>query len=211
MRVEVRDITVGFPGSVKPLFGLRELSVPPGRKVLIQGPSGQGKTTFLHLLAGLHAPARGRVEIDGQDISRWCEAERARFRRENVGMIFQKLNLFTHLTAGENIELARNSRFGGRAAVESALVRVNLSGRADESAGILSLGEQQRVAVARVLAQSPGLVLADEPTSSLDDENAETVIRALLGLESTMIVVSHDHRLRARFDEVFDFPKLVAR
>lgn len=193
----------------RPLFGLKSFAVPSGAKVLIEGPSGQGKTTLLHLMAGLLDPNQGAVKIDGREIGRLSESERARFRRENLGIIFQKLNLISHLTARENVELGK--RAAAFDLIDRVLSRVQLADVADVLAQNLSLGQQQRVAVARVLAQAPKLVLADEPTSSLDDANATAVIDALFGLSpsTTVIVVSHDHRIRGRFDRVHDFAQVV--
>jgi len=193
------------------LFAIKSLTVPSGAKVLIEGPSGKGKTTLLHLMAGLLEPRHGSVKIDGREVGRWSESERARFRRENLGIIFQKLNLVSHLTAYENVELGGNSRVQRPDAIRQALERVQLGDAADVLAQNLSMGQQQRVAVARVLAQAPKLVLADEPTSSLDDANAVAVIDALFALapSTTVIVVSHDHRIRGKFDRVDDFARVV--
>lgn len=190
------------------LFFIPHLEIASGSRVLIQGPSGRGKTTLLHLLAGLLPPTEGSVALNDIELGRLSETELCRLRREKMGIIFQKLNLVAHLTAKENLLLALGGDEGDLAkALETVGMHESLSTWSQN----LSLGEQQRVAVARVLYQKPQLVLADEPTSSLDDSNSKKVIASLLGLsrDTTVIVVSHDHRIRDDFDTVYDFEKLV--
>lgn len=153
-------------------------------------------------------PTTGAIHVGDHEITKMTDAERARFRRTNIGLIFQKLNLLSHLTVAENVELALSPNLApaeGRAKrVASALARVKLGDRSGERTAVLSGGEQQRVAVARVLAQAPELILADEPTSSLDDENAAFVIEALKSAAQgkTLLVVSHDDRLHQAFKDV---------
>jgi ABC-type lipoprotein export system ATPase subunit len=211
MKMALSKISVHLPGMAKALFSIQHFEVASGTKVLIQGPSGKGKTTLLHLMAGLLLPAEGSVLADAVDLVRLSEVERSRFRRSNMGIIFQKLNLISHLTAQENIMLGMGSRNVDPTPASVVLDKVKLLECADVLAQNLSLGQQQRVAVARVLTQKPKLVLADEPTSSLDDESAASVMQSLLGLAkgTTLIVVSHDHRIREMFDQVHDFSKLV--
>jgi ABC-type lipoprotein export system ATPase subunit len=210
MRLELSNITVRLPGMAKPLFAIKKHEIASGARVLIQGPSGKGKTTLLHLMAGLVDPTEGTVALGDRNLGNMNESERACFRRENLGIIFQKLSLISHLTAKENIELALQGSELDRK-IESAIGKVKIKEQADVLAQNLSLGQAQRVAVARVLAQAPKLVLADEPTSSLDDENADAVLRALFALspETTIVVVSHDHRIREHFKDVRDFESLV--
>ena len=188
------------------LFQIRELSIRPGEHILIQGPSGGGKTTLLHTLAGLIAPAKGKVKADQQDLYAWSETRRALWRRHSVGIIFQKLNLLGHLTVYENVALSQGQR------ITESLGQVNMGGRASTRAEVLSLGEQQRVAVARVLAQGPALTLADEPTSSLDAVNQKFVIEALTESSRgrTLIVASHDERLVPYFDRVLTMAEITA-
>ena len=146
------------------------------------------------------SPTKGVITIGENRLADLTDAERALFRRKSIGVIFQKLNLISHLTVAENVALAG----GGEAAVKSALAAVGLSLMANVQSSLLSGGEQQRVAVARILAQGPELILADEPTSSLDDANAKFVIDALRKVSEgkTLLVVSHDDRLRREFSDV---------
>ena len=174
--------------------------------MLLRGASGTGKSSLLHLIAGLMRPSSGEIHVDGRDLSSMNDADRALFRRQHLGVIFQKLNLLSHLTVAENIALvSRDAK-----AIASALARVKMGEMADVRASVLSGGEQQRVAVARVLAQSPDLILADEPTSSLDDENASFVIDALKAAAQgkTFLVVSHDDRLAREFKDIRSLQEL---
>ena len=174
--------------------------------MLVEGESGKGKTTLLHLIAGLLRPEAGSVKVGQFDFTGKSENEMAEYRRQNLGLVFQKLNLIDHLTAAENVAL------GGGADVDKALDRVGMLKCKTDLVNYLSQGEQQRVAVARVLAAQPALTLADEPTSSLDEKNATFVIEALQEASAgkTLIVVSHDHRIRPFFKHILRFEDLIA-
>ena len=179
------------------------LAVNPGEFVAVVGPSGSGKTTLLALLAGLLMPTSGGVYIGGADIARLSEGERARFRREKIGFTFQANNLVPYLTAVENVELA--CRLKGRlGAAESKrardlLGRLGLGDRLSSLPSQLSGGQQQRVAIARALVHQPLVVLADEPTASLDSERAHQVVEAFRDLvreqERAGVMVTHDLRM----------------
>jgi ABC-type lipoprotein export system ATPase subunit len=209
MNVQLTHLKCFIPGTNDKLFQIKSLTVPKHSKVLIQGPSGCGKTTLLHVIAGLFEPTEGSVLIEGNDLKKLSEKELSHLRRDSFGIVFQKLNLLDHLTAEENVELILNSK--NQKAAESALQKVNLHHKKLDRAGFLSLGEQQRVAVARVIAKESSIILADEPTSSLDEKNASEVIDLLLSLPNrpTTIVVSHDSRIRNRFDKVLDWKDVV--
>lgn len=208
MQIEIKNAVVTLPVSDRQLFSIEHFTVPAGSKILIHGASGKGKTTLLHLMAGLLKPKTGCVKLGQHTLTDLSDDARAKVRREHVGFIFQKLNLIDHLTCEENVRLGHDVHNN---AMHEALKKVGLYERRQELSVKLSLGEQQRVAVARVLASDASVILADEPTSSLDSHNADLVMDALLaaGTKSTLIVVSHDERLRKRFSKALHFEDLV--
>jgi putative ABC transport system ATP-binding protein len=210
MDISLSRVAVKIGPEQKPLFQIPNLAIPTGEKVLIKGASGKGKTTFLHLLAGLFIPNEGRIHIGETEITGLDEEQRSLFRRENIGIVFQKLNLIDHLTALENIELSLRGKHDLDRALK-ALKAVGLQGREHDRTAVLSLGEQQRVAIARVLAGDARLVFADEPTSSLDEKNAFEVTELLIQAcgNKTLIVVSHDHRIEKYFPTIKDFGELI--
>ncbi len=183
-------------------------------QIALHGPSGSGKTTFLHLIAGVLAADRGRILIGGREMTALREAGRDRLRAETVGYVFQSGNLLQGLSALENVLLAQ--RFAGRgrggdlAFAEHMLARVGLAERRGHRPAQLSSGQQQRVAVARALANRPLLVLADEPTGSLDPELAAATLALIREIchenEAALLLVSHDPAVldafatRRRFD-----------
>jgi putative ABC transport system ATP-binding protein len=182
--------------------------VPRGRIVAITGPSGSGKSTILGLIAGLDAPTSGRILIDGQDITAQSEESLARIRGEKVGIVFQFFHLLPSLTAYENIlvpmEIA--GRRDARARATTLLADVGLSDRGHHYPSQLSGGEQQRIAIARALANDPLVLLADEPTGNLDTSTGRQVIELLVGVNRvhgrTLVLVTHDADLAALADEV---------
>lgn len=178
--------------------------------MLIKGPSGIGKTTLLHLIAGLFLPDEGEVSIGDKSLNRLTDNERSALRRNSIGIIFQKLNLIEHLTVLENAGLQIHGGKDSAAVIAAALGRTGMSALSGRLSASLSLGEQQRVAVARVLSLSPEIVLADEPTSSLDENNTNIIIDSLINLPSdtTLITVSHDHRIENRFSRIINFSDL---
>jgi putative ABC transport system ATP-binding protein len=180
------------------------LSIPEGEFVAILGPSGSGKTTLLGLLAGLDTPSSGRVEIAGTDLSALSEDERARFRRDAVGFVFQSFQLIPSLTAQENVQIPLELK-GEPGAAERArelLGRVGLGDRLDHYPMQLSGGEQQRVALARAFVHSPRVLFADEPTGNLDAATGESIVALLEELNreagTTLVLVTHDLDLAAR-------------
>lgn len=211
LTINLSNIKVLIGPEQKLLFHIENLSIKEGEKILIKGASGKGKTTFLHLLAGLLLPNSGALEIGGTDLTKLSELERAQFRRAHMGIIFQKLNLIDYLTALENIQLSLKGKNDFQKGLD-ALASVGLGGRENNRTGVLSLGEQQRVAIARVLASESSIVFADEPTSSLDEKNASEVIEVLLKScqHKTLIVVSHDHRIEKYFTTIKDFGEMIS-
>jgi putative ABC transport system ATP-binding protein len=206
VKIEIADLAIQFPGMTSPLLSIPSQRLPQGTRLLIRGPSGTGKTSLLHILAGLMDPHRGRVAVDGQDLSHLSESQRCAWRRRSLGLVFQRLNLLGHLTAAENVLLASPDSSLDRSKALEALDSLGVADLADQLAYNLSLGEQQRVAVARVIARTPKLILADEPTSSLDDPNAQLVIASLLeavGPEGTLLVATHDDRIAEHFQKVW--------
>ncbi|HVZ35690.1 MAG TPA: ATP-binding cassette domain-containing protein [Polyangiaceae bacterium] len=217
MKVALRELSHTYRGSAggKPALALGELSVQSQSKLCLIGSSGSGKTTLLNILAGVLVPTQGRVELGDVDLFALSEQARDQFRARHVGCVFQTLNLLQSLSVLENLTLAQ--RFAGIAAAQAKrrglelLEQLGLERRANARPRELSLGEQQRVAIIRAVCKAPGLVLADEPTASLDDENARAAIELLIGAckNSTLIVVSHDARLIGSFPEVRPLSELA--
>jgi putative ABC transport system ATP-binding protein len=187
-----------------PVLQLDRFELAEGRDLLIAGPSGCGKTTLLHLIAGLLVPSAGRVVVDGQDLAALSPAARDRFRGRRIGIVLQQFHLLPTITAMQNLLVAQS--IAGlpvdRGAATSVLNALGIDERLDALPHQLSVGQQQRVAIARALVNRPRLVLADEPTSNLDDAAAAAVIDLLLGATqrqgATLVVATHDSRLKSR-------------
>ena len=187
-----------------------QFTIKPGEFVALVGPSGSGKTTMLAILAALLTPTEGSVSIDGQDLSKLSDNARVRFRRERIGFTFQSNNLLPYLTVIENVELLlrlnkRMDKAGHNRALE-LIDRLGLKDRINSLPNQLSGGQKQRVAIARSLIHNPSVVLADEPTASLDSERAFQVVRIFADLiheqKRAGIMVSHDLRMCAFVDRV---------
>jgi ABC-type lipoprotein export system ATPase subunit len=185
-----------------------DLDVQAGTFVAVEGPSGSGKTTLLGLLAGLEAPDDGSITVLGHDLSRLSAAERARLRQRRVGIVFQSFGLVASLRVGENVALplalAGMDEAEREARARVALDEVGLGGAFGSRIDELSGGERQRVGVARALVIEPALILADEPTGSLDEDNAAGVLELLVGAVrrrgATLVLVTHDPVSAARAD-----------
>jgi len=196
--------------SVDALRGVN-LVVPKGEVVSIMGTSGSGKTTLLNIIGGVDRPTVGEVKVDGVDIARLNESQLAVFRLEKIGFIFQFYNLFPMLSAFENIEfpliLAKKSKIEREARVWSLLEAVGMKDRADHRPDELSGGEQQRIGIARALANNPALVLADEPTGDLDSENATAFMKLVRQLNKTytqtFLIVTHDPIVSKECDKIY--------
>jgi len=182
------------------------LTVNRGEWVAIVGPSGSGKSTLMNLIAGIDRASSGDVHVAGRDLTRLSEERLARWRGQQVGIVFQFFQLMPTLTVHENVLLPMELRGGVRDARALALLdRVGVAGLADKLPTELSGGEQQRVAIARALANDPAILLADEPTGNLDSATGErviTLLRELATEERTLVIVTHDERLAARAPRV---------
>ncbi len=186
------------------------LQVAAGEFVALVGPSGSGKTTMLSILAALLQPTSGQIVLDGQDLARMGEVERVAMRREKIGFTFQANNLVPYLSAVENVELMLrlNKKLdkAGKLRARELLARLGLGERLHNLPGQMSGGQQQRVAIARALIHNPSLVLADEPTASLDTERAYQVVETFAGLiheqKRAGIMVTHDLRMCEFVDRV---------
>ena len=197
------------------------LVVEPGERVAIVGRSGAGKSTLLHILAGLSDPDTGRVTVMGEPLTAVGTAQRARLRNRRMGFVYQFHHLLPEFTALENVAmplLVGGGRFAEAAARASELLTaVDLTARAEHRPHELSGGERQRVAVARALATSPAIVLADEPTGNLDRQSAEGVLSALVELGEShgtaFVIVTHDDQIAARAERALELVdgSLVAR
>jgi predicted ABC-type transport system involved in lysophospholipase L1 biosynthesis ATPase subunit len=189
---------------IEVLHGI-DLQIKRGEKVFLCGPSGAGKTTLMYILAGLEKPEQGSVWVDGQDLYAMSRRQQARIRNKSMSYIFQNYYLMPELTALENVMVP--AMISGHDAMEKAkesLERVGLAKRVDHLPAELSGGEQQRVAIARSLVNSPQIIFADEPTGNLDSRNGEQVMEMLLALSSedgaTLVVVTHDEALAVNGD-----------
>jgi putative ABC transport system ATP-binding protein len=184
--------------------------IMPGETVAIIGPSGSGKSTLLSLIGLLDTPTHGDIFIDEQNVKSMSEKDKAQFRNKKIGFIFQSFELISPFSVAENI--AAPLEIGGRnveaGVVEAMLGEVGLSARADALPYTLSGGEKQRVAIARALIHSPALLLADEPTGSLDRATGERVMTLLLDAvtkrDATLVVITHDETIASRMDRVFE-------
>jgi putative ABC transport system ATP-binding protein len=215
--VELLNVSKGFMrGSQEiPVLTNTTLHIPKGDFVAVMGPSGSGKSTLLNLCAGLDRPTTGKVIVNGQDLGELSEAKLSRWRSENLGFIFQMLNLMPVLTALENVELPLMltplSRAGRRKQAETSLRIVGLADRADHYPRQLSGGQEQRVAIARALANDPVLLLADEPTGNLDATSAQEVLDLLDSLNdqfgTTIIMVTHDPKAARRAKRLLHLEK----
>jgi putative ABC transport system ATP-binding protein len=175
------------------------LTVKHGEFIAVMGPSGCGKSTLLHLLGGLLQPTCGKILLDGIDVSRLTDSERTAIRRKKIGYVFQRFNLLPSLSAKANIELAKKIHGNGhlgKNGVEHIVGMLGLSEKINFRPAELSGGEQQRVAIARAVINRPAIVLADEPTGSLDSRNSRTVLQILRDLNEklsqTIVMITHD-------------------
>jgi putative ABC transport system ATP-binding protein len=204
--IRLSEVTKRYDGGGRPAVDRVRLDVAPGEAVAVMGPSGSGKSTLLNLIAGLDRPTSGTVTVAGRRIDTLSETGVARFRRQQVGMIFQFFNLLDDLTVADNVllpaQLAGVRRAQARARVDELLAALRIGRHRDAYPGRLSGGERQRVAIARALVNRPALLLADEPTGALDTATGEEIGELLIDLNRTgqsLVLVTHNPDLAARY------------
>ncbi|MCH8522963.1 MAG: ABC transporter ATP-binding protein [Balneolales bacterium] len=200
-------------GSYQTILNIDDLQINEGTHAAIAGPSGTGKTTLLHLLSGLINPESGTITIGDVDITKLSESQRDRFRADNIGYVFQSFNLLDGFTALENVQLGM--MFSGKAAsksrAEEVLAQVGLTDRLHYKPSQLSVGQQQRVCVARALVNDPKIILADEPTGNLDPSSSAEVLRLLKNAAEgkVLLVVTHESDVISQFERVLDILTLT--
>lgn len=217
--VSFASVRFKWPGPRPFSLSVAQFQLAPGEKVLLLGPSGGGKSTFLSLLAGIVVPEAGRIEILGSDLAAMGGAARDRFRAEHFGVIFQMFNLLPYGSVLDNVMLPLRFAAGRRVKASAATGRAEDEARrllealgvdraivGEGSAASLSVGQQQRVAAARALIGRPEIMVADEPTSALDRSTQaaflDLLARELASAGSSLVMVSHDESLSSRFDRV---------
>lgn len=200
----IKTESLKFSYDGKKYFDFPDINLDSGENLLIIGNSGIGKTTLLHLLAGILKPESGSINISGTDISKFSDTELDKFRGDNIGIVFQKPHFISSLTINENLKLAKYlspSKTSGDA--KKILESLNIRDKYQQKPNQLSEGEKQRASIALALINSPSLILADEPTSSLDDFNCDNVIKLLKKQakdhKAQLIVITHDARLKKHF------------
>ncbi|MEO0338687.1 MAG: ABC transporter ATP-binding protein [Bacteroidota bacterium] len=205
--LHTKDLQFSYKDGKSPVLSFPDIQCDTGEQWLLLGQSGSGKTTLLHLLAGLRTPTSGSVEINGTAIQNLSNQNLDRFRGQNIGVIFQQSHFVRSLSVQENLVLAQ--RLAGlnvdKAFIKEVLEHLNVDHKLNASTKQLSVGEQQRVNIARALVNRPTVILADEPTSALDDVNTDQVISLLqkeaAAANATLLIVTHDNRLKSIFDK----------
>ena len=205
--IDLKDVTKTYKMGEVEIKAVDGVSFPieKGEFVVIVGPSGAGKTTVLNILGGMDKPTSGTITVDGTDISKFKEKELTKYRRDDVGFVFQFYNLVHNLTALENVELA-SQICQNPVGAEEVLREVGLGSRLDNFPSQLSGGEQQRVSIARALAKNPKLLLCDEPTGALDYITGKSILKLLQDTcrekKMTVIVITHNSALTPMADKI---------
>lgn len=210
MSLELKNVTKSYRepgGGVLPVLQIEQFSLQQGEQVALLGPSGGGKSTLLNVISGISTADSGEIRIGGIDLAKLPEPARDRFRAERIGFVFQTFHLLPAFTALENVLLGMS--FSGKVNRQYArelLQRVGLGARLQHKPAQLSVGEQQRVSVARALANRPVLMLADEPTASVDPANQEVILQLLQETcrehNVTLLLVTHAQEVSRRFERV---------
>jgi putative ABC transport system ATP-binding protein len=200
--IELRGVTRRYADAQVPALDGIDLDIEAGRITAVMGPSGGGKSTLLNLIGRLDRPTRGEIVVDGVRVDRLGEADAARFRRSRIGFVFQSFHLLDDLTVLDNVavaaELAGGSGGAARARARELLGQLGLEDKARRFPSALSGGERQRLAIARAIVNRPTVLLADEPTGSLDRRNGESALALLEDLHrrgQTIVLVTHDETL----------------
>lgn len=205
--IELKDVVKTYKMGEIEIKAADNISFPveKGEFVIVVGPSGAGKTTVLNILGGMDKPTSGTITVDGTDIGKFTEKELTKYRRDDVGFVFQFYNLVQNLTALENVELA-SQICENPIDAEQVLAEVGLSNRLDNFPSQLSGGEQQRVSIARALAKNPKLLLCDEPTGALDYITGKSILKLLQDTchekKMTVIVITHNSALTPMADKI---------
>jgi len=210
--IKLSDIEFRWSKQSHATLKIAELNIKQGEHLFIQGASGSGKSTLLNIISGVLSPEQGKVELLGQNIQKLTAAQKDRFRADHLGIVFQQFNLLPYLSAKENIELAievsatrkQKAKASNKLSSIHLLTNLGLNAElADKKASELSIGQQQRVAVARALIGEPEILIVDEPTSALDSDNRDRFMQQLFAVaeqaNSTIIFVSHDAALKSYF------------
>ena len=200
----IKTESLKFSYDGKKYFDFPDINLDSDENLLIIGNSGIGKTTLLHLLAGILKPESGSINVSGIDISKFSDTELDKFRGDNIGIVFQKPHFISSLTINENLKLAQYlSSSKTSVDAKKILESLNINDKYQQKPNQLSEGEKQRASIALALINSPSLILADEPTSSLDDFNCDNVIKLLKTQakdhKAQLIVITHDARLKKHF------------
>ena len=201
--ISTKNITFSY--NKDQTFIMPDLFCQAGSTILVTGNSGKGKTTYLHILAGLLQPNSGEIHIDNKEITNLKGSKADKFRGKNIGVVFQKSHFIASLSVLENLEMASWLATGKKHKIRAKelLQKLDISEQAHKLPSQLSVGQQQRVSIARALMNEPKVLLADEPTSSLDDKNADNVIELLETLskeyKTALIIVTHDNRIKQKF------------
>tara|TARA_B100000900_G_scaffold32978_1_gene24899 strand:+ start:754 stop:1374 length:621 start_codon:yes stop_codon:yes gene_type:complete len=199
--IETKSLEFSYDNSF--VFKFPNIKLKSNENLLVLGNSGIGKSTLLHNLAGILRPKSGSIKIFDQDISKLSELELDNFRGQNIGIIFQRSHFVNSLTVGENLELAQFLGRNNKGNIQETLDSLKILDKVNKKPKELSQGERQRASIALAIINSPKLILADEPTSSLDDTNCSNVIKILkeqaLKYQAQLIVITHDSRLKKHF------------
>ncbi len=216
--IEIKEIEFSYPSSIKPIIKISEMNVALGERIFLFGPSGYGKSTLLNLLSGVLDCKFGELTVLGKNLSKLSQRKKDQLRGLEIGYIFQIFNLIPYLNLKENIVLpcminkkrAHGLDFNKQA--DELISILGLSNHLNKPVTDLSIGQQQRVAAARALIGHPRLIIADEPTSSLDEKNTEDFMNLLISEQEkrkfTLIFVSHDERLKKYFNTTISLPSI---